>query len=149
MNAYYRVTQELKRLLLADEDINTVTKGNPSKMDMNKKNIFPLGHINVINVTPANTTLTFQVAVFAMSLRNTEKKIETDKFIGNDNEDDNLNSMMYVLVKLYLKLLKMGDDFVVTAVQPFEPFTEARGNVMDGWMMLIDVELPIEEVGAC
>ena len=143
MNAYYNVTQKIKDLLLEDEDINTVTKGKD--VDIEKKNIFPLAHLNVIDAGFTSTTIDFNVAVFAMDLRNHSNKPTTDKFKGNDNEDDNLNSMLYVLLRLYLKLLKLGDVYMLTNVQRPEPFTEARMNVVDGWVMRFTIEVPIDE----
>lgn len=147
MNAYYRVTSEIKTLLLADPDVNTVLKRKD--MDLNKKDIFPVCNILVLDCTPTESTLTFSVAIEALDLRNESKTPITDKFVGNDNEDDNLNTMLYVLVRLYLQLLKTNADFRVTLDGPFEAMYYAGTNVADGWLATFNIELPLEEITAC
>jgi hypothetical protein len=147
MNAYYQATQIVYNLLIADPDVNTVTKGDITKIDLNKKNIYPLCHLNVYDAGFTTSTLEFGVVVFAMSLRNESKEIVTDKFVGNDNEDDNLNSMLYVLARLYLQLVKFGGDFTIKDFQRPEPFTEARTNVVDGWAWRFTLELPLDLSG--
>lgn len=149
MNAYYEITKFLREQLIAEEDINTVTKGDITRIDLNKKNIYPLAHITVNDAGFTTSTLNFGVSVFAMNLRDTRNEPVTDKFIGNDNEDDNLNAMLYVLLRLYLKIEKMGGVFRLNSIQRPEPFTEARNNVVDGWVWRFQIEVDIQDVGAC
>ena len=154
MNAYYTVTQKLKTLLLADENVNTVTKGDAALIDSNKKNIFPLVHMNVLSVSFTSTTITFSMVLEAVNLHNTSKTPTTDKFIGNDNEDDNLNSMMYVLIRLFLQLEKFGDsdgndDFRVSRTSDLTPILAGRTNVHDGWGVTFDIEIDLKEISAC
>jgi len=152
MNGYYLVTQKLKNLLLLDEDVNTVTKGDPSTIDDQKKNIFPLVHIEVFNSQFDTTGIIFNIRLFAYDLRNTNNTIEVDKFIGNDNEDDNLNTMLMVLYRLYQQLHDMDPEeegFSLIDWGEAEIFMEKGANVVDGWE--VDIEFRVDEmyIGRC
>lgn len=151
MNAYYTVTQKLYQLFLGDEEVNTVDKGDITRIDLNKKNIYPLVHLNVYSSGFSTSTIEFDVNVMAMDLRDARNEPETDKFIGNDNEDDNLNAMLYVLLRAFLKLQKktFDDDLELVSFERPEPFTEKKNNTVDGWEWRFTVSLPITEVGAC
>lgn len=151
MNAYYQVTQKLYTLFLNDQEVNTVDKGDITMMDINDKNIFPLVHFNVYSAGFTTSTLEFDVNVFAMNLRDQRNGNEADKFIGNDNEDDNLNAMLYVLLRAFLKLQKktFDENLELVSFERPEPFTEKRNNVVDGWTWRFTISIPIEEIGAC
>lgn len=146
MNAYKTVIDTLYDLLINDADVNTVTKGN---VDINKTNAFPLAHVNVIQSVFDKATISFDVAVFAMDLRDLNKNTTKDKWTENDNEDDNLDNMLYVLHRLYQNLLKLNDDLMLTSVEALEPFTEAHLNVTDGWLMRFRVTLTETDSGIC
>lgn len=146
MNAYITVIDTLYSLLINDPDINTVTKGD---IDINKKNEFPLAHINVLSSSFDKATITFNVAVFAMDLRDLNKNTQKDKWTENDNENENLNSMLYVLHRLYQNLSKLNENLKLTTVEALEPFTEAHMNVTDGWVMRFNVVLTETDSGIC
>ena len=147
MNAYYALTTKLYDLLLADEDIHTVTKGGI--IDLDKKNVFGLAHINVVSAIPSTSTITFSVSIIAADLRNISNVQSTEKFIGHDNEDDNLNSMMYVLIRLYLELHKQEEDYDILTPPTLTPFIEDHGNITDGWHAVFEIEAPIGDVSSC
>lgn len=147
MTAYHDLIDTLYDLLMEDDNISTVTKGGD--IDMNKNNQFNLAHVNVLNSGFNNAVITFDVAVFAMALRDLNKGVTKDKWTENDNENENLNDMLYVLHRLYLKLNKRDDVIELTNVEPLEPFTEARNNVVDGWVMRFTVSYVENDSSAC
>lgn len=153
MNAYYRVTQALYSLFLNDPEVNTVDKGDITMIDLNQKNIFPLVHMNVYGagLNLASNIIEFDVNVIIMNLRDARNEQETDKFIGNDNEDDNLNAMLMVVYRAFKKLEKEVEDDGISLIsyERPEPFTEKRNNVCDGWSWRFTVGVQIEEIGAC
>ena len=47
---FYNITQVIKNALIADVNINTVSSGSISNLNLNKQDIFPLGHVLVNSV---------------------------------------------------------------------------------------------------
>ena len=54
--AFYQITETIKSNLLSDVNVNTVTTGDISDVDLQKQTIFPLCHIIINNVTPVSYT---------------------------------------------------------------------------------------------
>lgn len=146
MNAYKTVIDTLYDLLLADASINSVIKGD---LNINKKDLFPLAHINIVSSSFDKATITFKVAVAAMNLRDTMKSTSKDKWTENDNENDNLDDMLYVQHRLYQKLLKLNDTLTLSTIDEITPFTEAHLDVADGWVMLFNVIVEETDSGIC
>jgi len=100
VRGYYLVTTTIKDNLLNDENVNTVTTGDITKIDLAKQTIFPLSHIIVNNVSQEEQVLRFNVSVICMDIVNQSKEETTDLFIGNNNEQDILNTQLAVANKL-------------------------------------------------
>ena len=45
IRGFYQITETIKNQLLDDININTVTSGDISNVNLSKQDIFPLGHI--------------------------------------------------------------------------------------------------------
>jgi len=45
MKGFYQVTETIKNQLLSDVNVNTVTTGDITKIDLSKQTIFPLSHL--------------------------------------------------------------------------------------------------------
>ena len=58
VRAFYDLTTKIKDTLLADENVNSVTLGDITDIDLNKQTIFPLSHIIVNNATYATNIWT-------------------------------------------------------------------------------------------
>ena len=149
MRNYYELLKLLKDKLEADILVNTVTQGDIAEIDLDKKNIYPLTHIQTGTATLGLNTITFSITVFAMDIRDTNPVPRTDKFVGNDNEIDNLNSMLAILNRLFKSIAKMEDDFSINENPTCEPFYEARKNLLDGWAMTFQIEIPNTEIAVC
>tara|TARA_R110000772_G_scaffold31754_3_gene78082 strand:+ start:9050 stop:9499 length:450 start_codon:yes stop_codon:yes gene_type:complete len=149
MREYYKLLDVLRTTLNQDVLINTITQGDISEIDIDKKNIFPLSHIQIGQATLDVQVITFNVTVFAMDIRDINPKPRTDKFVGNDNEIDNMNSMLAVLNRVFKSLVQRGDDFTIVGLPTLEPFYESRENLLDGWAMSFDVEVPNIEISLC
>ena len=143
IRGYYQITQTIKDELLKDQYISTVTTGDISQINLGKQDIFPLGHILVNSVTVGDQTLTFNVNVLAMDIVNSSKGEPTDDFfIGNNNEQDILNTQLGVLNKL-IQVLKRGDlftsEYQVQDDVTCEPFFDRFENNLAGWSATIDI----------
>ena len=131
MNGFYRVTDIIKETLQADVNCNTVTYGDITQIDLDKQTIFPLSHVILNGATSGENTMTFNFSVLAMDIVDQSKDEVTDIFIGNDNEQDVLNTQLSVLNKLVQKL-RIGslysDKYQVTGDVSLEPFRDRFEN---------------------
>jgi hypothetical protein len=142
IRGYYQLTNTLKDKLLEDQSINTVTSGDLSDVNLNKQDMFPLAHIIVNNVTVGEQTLTFNVSVLACDMVNQSKSKTVDRFIGNNNMQDILNTQLGVLNKL-IQLLRRGslhtDQYQLQGDPTLEPFYDRFENQLAGFSATMDI----------
>ena len=151
MKGFYQVTEVIKNQLLLDPNVNTVTTGDITKIDLSKQTIFPLSHIIVGNVGNEDNVLRFSLSVLAMDIVNVSKEEVVDIFIGNNNEQDILNTQLAVLNKL-VQVLRGGtlhqDLYQLDGNPSFEPFYDRFENEMAGWALSFDVLIP-NDISIC
>ena len=151
MKGFYNVTQAIKNQLLEDVNVNTVTSGDITRIDLSKQTIFPLAHLIVNSVSNEDNTLRFSLSVLAMDVVNVSKEEVVDIFIGNNNEQDILNTQLVVLNKL-VQVLRGGDlyqnKYHLDGTPSFEPFYDRFENEMAGWALTFDVIVP-NEISIC
>jgi hypothetical protein len=92
IQSFYDLTTKVRDILQSDINVNTVTFGDITEVDLNKQTIFPLSHIMINNVTDNGQTLSYNISVMAMDVVDTSKDATTDIFVGNDNRQDILNT---------------------------------------------------------
>ncbi len=142
MKGFYNVTKELKTALAAEPFVNTVTFGSLDDVDLNKQTIFPLSHIIVNNTTVGTKTLTFNISILAMDIVDISKEATTDIFVGNDNEQDVLNTQLGLLTRI-INILQRGDLYTelyqVQGDVNCEPFVDRFENKLAGWTATFDV----------
>lgn len=149
MKSYYEVLKLIREKLEADPLVHTVTQGDISELDLDKQNIYPLVHIQTGTSVIGLNTITFNLTVYAMDIRDSKNEPRTDKFNGNDNEVDNLNSMLAICNRLFKAIAKLEDSFAINENPTCEPFYESRTNVLDGWAMSFQIEIPNTEISVC
>lgn len=141
MTGFYNVIDKIKDTLEAEPFVNTVSYGSIDDVDLDKQTIFPLSHIMVNNCTVANNILTFNISVLAMDVVD-ESKAEAETFVGNDNEQDVLNTQLAVLNRL-IAVLQRGqvytDKYQVTENVNCEPFVDRFENKLAGWAATFNV----------
>lgn len=151
MNGFYRVTDKIREELQADVNCNTVTYGDITQVDLNKQTIFPLAHIIVNSVTSNDTLLKFNISVLAMDIVDISKDEDVNIFVGNDNEQDVLNTQLAVLNKLIQKL-RIGnlyiDKYQVLDDVIIEPFRDRFENQIAGWTATMDIVIQ-NDVNVC
>jgi len=142
VRGFYQINEKIKNQLLNDQDINTVTSGDISKINLGKQDIFPLGHIVTNSVTVQEQTLRFNLTVFAMDIVNRSKEETVDIFTGNNNEQDILNTQLAVLNKL-IQFLKRGqlhtDMYQLDGDPVCESFYDRFENELAGWSANMDI----------
>ena len=151
MKGFYQVTETIKNQLLADVNVNTVTTGDITRIDLSKQTMFPLSHLIVNNVGNEDNILRFSLSVLAMDVVNISKEEVVDIFIGNNNEQDILNTQLAVLNKL-VQVLRGGtlhtDLYQLDGTPNFEPFYDRFENEMAGWALTFDVIIP-NDISIC
>ena len=141
---YYNITDKLKTALLAEPFCNTVTKGTIDRVMNAKQDMYPLSHLMINNCTPNGNTLTYNVSILAMDIVDISKEETTDIFIGNDNEDDVLNDMQKLLIRIVARLQR-GDlftDLYQLTSASLEPFMDRFEDAVAVWTLTMDIEVP-------
>jgi hypothetical protein len=151
MRGYYLTIELLKELLQEDVNVHTIVHGLKSGMDINKKNIFPLAHLQVTSSTADNQFISFTFEVAVVDLRNISKKIVTDKWLQNDNELDNLNTCHAVLNRLVTKLRLQNnpDKIQLNNMPTLTPIIFEDMNLLDGWRTELELIIPNNEINVC
>ena len=142
ITAFYKILETIEDKLLDDINVNTVTTGDITDIDLTKQTIFPLSHIVINNVTPQEQVLVFNVTIMSMDVVDINKENATDRFRGNNNEHDVLNSQLAVLNRLILVLRKgtlYRDRYQLQGDPSCEPFYERFENQLAGWACTMDI----------
>lgn len=142
MTGFYNVTKKLKDALQAEPFVNTVSFGSLDDVDLNKQTIFPLSHMIVNSCDVTTNTMTFNISILAMDIVDESKDVVTDIFVGNDNEQDVLNTQLEVLNRV-IAILQRGDLytdlFQIAGAVNCEPFVDRFENKLAGWVASFDV----------
>ena len=142
---FYNLTDRLKEELLKDAFVNTVTYGNIFEVDLNRQTIFPLSHFIVNNVVDRDNTLVFSISLLCMDIVDESKEDTVDGFVGNDNEQDVLNTQLAVANRIGA-MLKRGDlyreQYQLDGDISLEPFVDRFENKLAGWTATFNVIIP-------
>tara|TARA_R110000751_G_scaffold64370_1_gene132264 strand:- start:557 stop:1027 length:471 start_codon:yes stop_codon:yes gene_type:complete len=149
--AFYQVTETLKAQLLTDVNVNTVTTGDITDVDLQKQTIFPLSHIIVNTVSQEEGVLRFNVSVLSMDIVHQSDTETQDIFEGNNDLQDILNTQLSVLNKL-TQVLRKGtlhtDAYQLDGNASIEPFYDRFENELAGWTATMDV-LIYNDISIC
>jgi len=139
--SYYAILNTIKLELEASNLVNTVTEGDIFRVDLSKQTLFPLAHIMVNNATFEGNVIRYNISIIGMDVVDISKDETTNLFIGNDNEQDVLNTQVTMLNRVYEKL-RRGDYFlnagIIDGNPSLEPFIERFENNLAGWTMTFD-----------
>lgn len=151
MNQYTQLFYYLKELLEQDDLVNTITQGNFAELDIEKANIFPLVHMDIISATLDNNVITFSVQIASLNQRDKVNEIKEDKFWKQDNEVDNFNETLAILNRLWLKLYTDLEQRDITASLnvPLSKIDFEYTNTLDGWLLDFDIQVPNTTLDLC
>lgn len=154
MNQYSQLLYQLRSLAENHPLVNTVTKGKVANIDLEKANIYPLVHITIETGRFTNgQTIIFNVGLECLAQRDINKTInnDDDKFWSNDNEVDNHNETLVILNDLWLRIKRDWDDSNITASEnaTLDKIEFERSNLLDGWGISFEVELPNTDISLC
>ena len=144
VRGFYQLTETIKKQLLEDVNVNTVTTGDISDVNLNKQDIFPLSHIIVNSVVVNEQTLDFNISILSSDIVNQPKQETTDIFTGNNDVQNILNTQLAVLNKVIQKL-RMGnlhtDMYQLSGSPSLSPFYDRFENQLAGWTATMDVQI--------
>tara|TARA_R100001369_G_scaffold23515_3_gene43247 strand:+ start:1205 stop:1675 length:471 start_codon:yes stop_codon:yes gene_type:complete len=148
---FYLLTETIKANLLSDVNVNTVTTGDITEVDLQKQTIFPLSHIIINNVVQEDGVLRFNVSVLAMDIVHQSKEITIDIFEGNNDLQDILNTQLTVLNKM-IQVLRKGtlhfDKYQLDGNPNIEPFYDRFENQLAGWTATMDI-ITYNDISIC
>lgn len=144
VRGFYQLTETIKTQLLLDINVNTVTTGDISDVNLNKQDIFPLSHIIVNNVVVNEQTLDFNISILSSDIVNQSKLETVDIFTGNNDVQNILNTQLAVLNKVIQKL-RMGnlhtDMYQLSGSPSLQPFYDRFENQLAGWTATMDIQI--------
>ena len=146
MKHVYDILDVIKDELRANPSVNTVTYGDIADVDLDKTTMFPLSHILIENGRINERTVVFGIKILCADIVDYNKEANKfDEFYGNDNLHDIMNTQFEVINSLIMKLMR-GDlfkgNYQVTQSPLAEPFKERFSNVLAGWSIDFDIEIP-------
>ena len=142
VRGYYQLTQTIREELFSSPYVNTISIGDISKVNLNKQDIFPLSHMIVNSVSVEEQVLSFNISILACDVVEQTKEETTNRFTGEDNEQDILNTQLAVLNKL-IQRLRMGelhqDMYQLEGSPTLTPFHDRFENELAGWSATMNV----------
>jgi hypothetical protein len=149
---YNNCINTLKSLGAEHEQIATTTTGDIYDIDL-ENNLFPLFHINPVNVSTGQSELTYNFQLFIMDAVSerenwTEANIQSADRLSNEQEV--LSSCLQICVDIigimrHSKWQGAGeldiDDpvYFTEGEYTIEPFTERFDNLLTGWVFSIGI----------
>ena len=143
MSTFYEITTVIKNQLQLDAFVNTVTMGDIFNVDLNKQTIFPLSHIIVNSASYQGNIFVYNISILSMDIVDESKDLITDIFLGNDNEQDVLNTQMMVANR-FLEVLRRGalyENYNLIGNANIEFFTERFENKLAGVTTTFDMSI--------
>jgi hypothetical protein len=142
MKGYYDITTTIKKALLEDNDVTTVTKGSINKIDNDKQTMFPLSHLRVENISQEDAVLRFSMSLELLDIVDISNLQTNDRFRGNANEDDIFNTQLAVGVRLMDRFRRgdlMTDDYTLDGFPNYEQLSMEYENGLSGWRLTFDI----------
>jgi putative methionine-R-sulfoxide reductase with GAF domain len=150
---YNNAIDTLKQLGAEHEQISTTTTGDIWKIDLAKNTKFPLFHINPINVTTGQSTLTYNFQLFVMDSVTekenwTEANIQSANYLSNEQEV--MSSCLQICVDIIGMMrhskwqgageLDINEPVYFTEGEyTLEPFQERFDNLLTGFVFSIGI----------
>lgn len=159
---YLNLINTIRNIGKQHKFIHTTTVGDIYDVDLSKETIFPLMHINPVNVVTGYASLTYSFQIFVCDLVSEKKDWEPNIGIGSNanvenvfsdnlsNEIDVFNDTLQTCVDVVSifrnsKWQSAGtldintQDYVTDGEYTFEPFTERFDNLLTGWVFTLNV----------
>lgn len=153
---YNNAINTLKNLGRIHKQITTVSTGDIYDIDLSKNTLFPLMHINPINVDAGESFLKYNFQIFVMDLVSQDANWKATNFQSAaflSNEQEVLSTNLQVCIDLVAMLTNASAQseqgvndinmpvYFDVATTSFEPFTERFDNLLTGWVFQVSLEV--------
>lgn len=144
METFYDLIDKIKEHISQSDFNNQVTFGDITQVDLGKLTNFPLAHLMVDSAEIDERTITYNVKIVVCDVVDVNKSFEQDnKFLGNSNVQDILNTQFNVINGLISKMrrldLKTTDFIRIDSTVTATPFRDRFENELAGWETSIDL----------
>ena len=150
---YNNIIDTLKELGKQHDQISTTTTGDIFDIDLEKNTKFPLMHINPVNVTTGQSTLTYNFQIFIMDLVSEKEDWTEANFQSADNLSNNqevLNDCLQICTDIVgvLRHSQWQSQLALDINAPvyfaegeftFEPFEERFDNLLTCWVFPLSI----------
>lgn len=127
---------KIKETLIAEPFINTTSDGDIFKIDVNKQDIYPLGHVIVNSMTSQGNVLNYNLSVILMD-------------IAEQKQADNSSDIWRIQEKVGMRLVSLlqrgsvfEEGYQLEGQPAFEYFIERFENDMAGVAITMNVLVP-------
>ena len=147
MNSFFRVIDRIKDTVKAEPFNHTVSFGDISDIDLDKQTMYPLCHIMTNNANITENIVQLNITLFLMDLVDVSNEPITDIFLGNNNEQDILNTQLALATRILRVLQKAQinrDEFEVLGDASCEPFLDRFSTSLAGWAVTFTVNTSTE-----
>ena len=157
---YNNVINTLTRLAEYHEQISTVSVGDIFDINLEKMELFPLLHINPVNVTTGDSELIYNFQLFICDMVSekddweTEQQEQNSKLVDNKNNEQEVFNQTLEICTDFIGMLRhssrqslsnvsnINDPIYFTQDQfTIEPFQERFDNLCCGWVFTIGVKV--------
>lgn len=155
MRIFYGLTKAIKDHLEGNEVTSTVTLGDITDVDLNRRSIFPLAHMVVNPGTLNGSTVTMGISIVfcdVVDYSTTNAKDQTEPFYGNNNLQDILDTQLYAANRLAESLYRgalWDAQYQIESPPSVEPFMDRFENVLAGWVMDFSVNVSNADISIC
>ena len=150
---YNNAIDTLKQLGAEHEQIHTTTTGDIYKIDLSNETLFPLFHINPVNVETGQSELTYNFQLFVMDAVSEKENWTEANFQSADylsNEQEVMSSCLQVCVDIISMMrhskwqgageLDIDDPVYFTDGEyTLEPFQERFDSLLTGFVFSIGI----------
>ena len=152
MTQLYDLLDSIKNELISNPNVNTVSFGDITEVDLDKTTIYPLAHLIIDNAVIKEHTISFTLKVLCADIVDYSKEDKKDSFYKNNNLQDVLNTQLNVLNilisklrrgNLYKQLLQVETDIIL------KPFQEKFENELAGFSADIIIEIKNNNISIC
>ena len=145
MKQVYNILDTVKSHFEANGITNRVTYGGQFDIDLDKTQIFPIAHVDILEATYDERVIVFKLIVMCLGwVDKTKQEDPDDTFYGADNQQDVLNTQ-FVAITNFVNSLRRGDLYESNIRLYEEPVVEMLQNLgenqLAGWGGEIQVQM--------